>query len=287
MNARDFVPPIAVAAARKLLGRKGKRQQYPSYAAALAECSDNAYENRDIVQVVLEKTKRLRAATLYPHVNATNAYLMVSLLQKAVSGSISVLDFGGACGYHYFLARGILPSKVTLRWTVVETPEMAKAANELTNDELSFSSDLSAAIARAERIDLLHTSGTLQCTDRPLGYLRTIVDSGAESILFNRLGLTKGGRNVVVIHESMLSWNGPGPLPENFEDRAVRYPFVFPPEAEFYSILNERYDLAMTFEDESGMFAVPGESIIGRGLLANKRINHAPGRAHFVRGVVG
>lgn len=287
MTVRDFVPPIAVAAARKLLGRQGNhRQQYPSYAAALAECSDNAYENRDIVQVVLEKTKRLRAATLYPHVNATNAYLMVSLLQKAASGSISVLDFGGACGYHYFLARGILPSNVALRWTVVETPEMVKAANELANDELNFSSDLSSAVARTERIDLLHTSGTLQCTDRPLGYLRMIVDSGAESILFNRLGLTKGGRNVVVMHEPMLSWHGPGPLPENFEDRAVRYPFVFPPEAEFYSILDERYDLAMTFEDESGMFAVPGEAIIGRGLLAHKRTTRTPGRAHFVRGVV-
>src|SRR4030095_383664 len=83
MAVRDFVPPIAVAAARKLLGRKGNhRQQYPSYAAALAECSDNAYENRDIVQIVLEKTKRLRAATRYPHVNATNAYLWSACCRK-------------------------------------------------------------------------------------------------------------------------------------------------------------------------------------------------------------
>jgi hypothetical protein len=138
---------------------------------------------------------------------------------------------------------------------------------------------------RSESTCCTHRARSNAPTGR-LVILRTIVDSGAESILFNRLGLTKGGRNVVVIHESMLSWNGPGPLPENFEDRVVRYPFVFPPEAEFYSILDERYDLAMTFEDESGMLAVPGESISGRGLLSNKRTNHAPRGAHFARGVV-
>jgi putative methyltransferase (TIGR04325 family) len=109
----------------------------------------------------------------------------------SVAVGINVLDFGGACGAHYFLARAVMPSSRRLKWLVVETPEMAQRAKDVfSSDELEFSSSLSDAADSIKRIDLLHTSGTLQSVDKPYDYLRILLSASASHILFNRLALT-------------------------------------------------------------------------------------------------
>lgn len=272
MNIRDFVPPIAMAVARRVFPRPG-RKQYAIYAQALADCTEYGYENIDIVNVVVEKTKRYRDSIFQKretfHLSATSAYSLCSLLVSIESQEINVIDFGGACGAHYFLARAVLPSSFKLRWLVVETPEMAQRAKTVfSTDELNFSSNLSDAAASMKRIDLLHTSGTLQCVDKPYDYLRTLVSLSASHILFNRLGLTKGNHDVITVHESWLSWNGPGPMPDGIPDRKVGYPFIFLKESLFYDAIRKNYDVVMTFDDPIGMYPVDDEPIVGVGLLA-------------------
>ena len=39
-----------------------------------------------------------------------------------------VLDFGGAAGTHYFIAKSILSDDIALDWRVVETTQMVKQA---------------------------------------------------------------------------------------------------------------------------------------------------------------
>ena len=275
MNLRDFVPPIAISAVRRL--RSGSaRGRYSSYAQALNDCTESGYENASIVNVVVEKTKRYRddlfEKKMPVQMNATVAYSLCSLLASIESKEIKVLDFGGAAGAHYFLARAMLPSSCSLNWLVVETPAMAEEANRiLSSDELRFSSNLIDAVNSMGRIDLLHTSGTLQCVDGPHDYLRKLISADANHILFNRLGLTKGNHEVVTIHESWLSWNGPGSMPAGIADRKVRYPFVYPKESVFMEALSDRYNVITTFEDSSGVVPVDGEPIIGFGLLARRK----------------
>jgi putative methyltransferase (TIGR04325 family) len=275
MTLRDFVPPIAISTARRLMGHT-KQKQYATYAEALTDCTEHGYENADIVNVVIEKTKRYRDSVFRKeepiHLDATSAYSLCSLLTSIESQEIHVLDFGGACGAHYFLARAVLPSACRLKWLVVETPEMAqRAGTVLSSDELEFSSNLSDAADSMKRIDLLHTSGTLQCVDKPYDSLLTLVSVSASHILFNRLGLTKGNHDVITVHESWLSWNGPGPLPSGIPDRKVRYPLVFQKESTFYDAISRNYDIAMTFDDPSGVLPVNNEPIVGVGLLARRK----------------
>lgn len=275
MKLRDFIPPIAIAAVRRLRSGSGTRQ-YADYAQALNDCTERGYENADIVSVVVEKTKRYRdnlsEKTTPVQLNATSAYSLCSLLAAFGQDEINVLDFGGAAGAHYFLARAVLPSSCRMSWIVVETPAMAeKAEHILSNDELRFSSDLIESASSMKRIDLLHTSGTLQCVDTPYDYLRKLISTSANHILFNRLGLTKGNHEVITIHESWLSWNGPGPMPNGIADRKVRYPFLFPRESVFMETLSGNYGTIMTFDDSSGIFPVDDEPIIGLGLLARRR----------------
>lgn len=241
--------------ARRILRRLNPPRQYASYAEALARC--DGYEDADIVGTVYAKTVANRSLPLTP----TNAFTLLSLLVGR-----RVLDFGGACGIEYFNARRLIPAWHKLDWTVVETPAMVAKAVTLANDELHFASSLDGLAA-----DVVHTSGTLQCVDDPLGYLRRLLAVDAEHIVFNRLGLSTGAE-VVTVHESMLSWNGPGPMPAGIPDRIVRYPFVFPSKADFMALLNERYEVVATFSDDSGIFQVRGAPpIVGGGMVVRRK----------------
>lgn len=241
--------------ARILRRLKPKPRRYATYAEALDQC--DGYESADIVRTVYAKTVANRSLPL----TSTNAFTLLSLLMGR-----RVIDFGGACGIEYFNARRLAPPWLKLDWTVVETPAMAAKASSLANGELRFASSLDGLTA-----EVVHTSGTLQCVDDPLAHLRRLMDVGAEHIVFNRLGLSTGDQ-VVSVHESMLSWNGPGPMPEGIPDRVVRYPFVFPSKAEFMAVLDERYEVAATFADDSGIFQVRGApQIVGGGMVARMR----------------
>jgi putative methyltransferase (TIGR04325 family) len=276
MKFRDFVPPVLIPAIRGLRTRMGSRV-YSSYAEALADCTVDGYENNAIVDVVVEKTVRYRNELLASkaplQIDATSAYTVCSILASIGSSrQIKVLDFGGAAGAHYFLVRSILPSSFELSWIVVETPAMVEKAEALlSNEELHFSDNLDHAANQLGRIDLLHTSGALQCVDSPYEYLRTLVGLSAEFIALNRLGLTRGGHDVITVHQSWLSWNGPGPLPEDFVDAKVAYPFVFMRETTLMNVVQENYRALACFEDASGIFPVNNEPILGMSLLMRRR----------------
>jgi hypothetical protein len=79
---RDFVPPIVVVAAKKLLHR-ARRKQYPTYETALMDCPEHGYENEDIANVVLHKTKKYRDDILSGgpvHLSTPDAYSLWSIL---------------------------------------------------------------------------------------------------------------------------------------------------------------------------------------------------------------
>jgi len=245
---------------------------YSTYEEALADCTESDYENLDIVEVVLRKTMAYRdeiSTSEVARLTPTTAFSLCSLLASVDSREINVVDFGGACGANYFLARAMLPKSVKLRWVVVETPAMAqRAASLLATDELSFSSDLGSAVNAMNRIHLLHTSGTLQCLDKPYDYLARLVSTSADHILFNRLALTKGSKEVITVDESWLSWHGPGPMPNGLQDKKVRYPFTLIREGVFYEALRRSYDVAMAFDDDTGVLHVGNEQVVGGGVLA-------------------
>ena len=44
MSLRDFIPPFATKAARRILGRSGSKQ-YANYAEAQADCTRRGYED--------------------------------------------------------------------------------------------------------------------------------------------------------------------------------------------------------------------------------------------------
>lgn len=260
---KDLIPPILRRAIRHALYC---RPQYPHYAAARLAAQDgqSGYESADLVSVVIEKTKRYRP-TLPVDANSLAAFLL------SRAGPIHVLDFGGAAGAHYVLARAILPATQCLKWVVVETPEMSRRAQaEVGGHELQFVSTLNEARALLPHVDLLYTSGALQCVPDPREILRALLDVGADVMMLQRLALSRG-KDVFTVHESRLGHNGPGPIPEGFKDRVVRYPCVFMRESNFWTILEERYAVVSRSEDVSGIFPVKGARLVGYSVIAKRQ----------------
>lgn len=246
MRGHSLLPPILLAALRRLSRRSGRRR-FASYREALHASSRDGYENHDLVEVVIRKTQRLRD-------------------ELASDRQPARIDPSSGAGLV-----ALLPCSRELRWAVVEAEAMAKAAAEqLATHELSFHGDLQTAVDRLEQVDLPHSSGTLQCVEDPYTCLERLVAVGAKQLLLNRLGLSRGDHDVIIVHETMLSWNGPGPMPEGISDRRICYPFTFPQEGRLKEILAGGYRVLAEFEDSSGCFPVDNEPIFGLGLLLER-----------------
>lgn len=252
---------------------KVNHKKYINYEEALKESTNDAYEENELIEVIFKKTKIFKESLERDIIQIweTSAYSLFSLINPIIenyeSKKINVLDFGGACGAHYFHLRTLIDKRIKLNWLVVETDNMVKYAKELENDELKFSNNLKDINNYFEKVDLLHTSGTIQCVDDPHKYLNELLNLNSKWILFNRLGLNEIDRDVITLHKSKLSWNGIGKLPEGYKDRWIKYPFTFISEKEFNRKLKQNYEIIAKFNDSSGMYNVKGEKIIGYGLL--------------------
>ena len=255
-----------------------RRKTYSDYSEAIKRCSDNAYQEHELIEVVLKKTQRFKDDLEKNKILVwdTAAYSILSVINPLLDtkeNSVKVLDFGGACGAHYFHVRNFLKKDIKIEWCVVETPRMVEYAKILETEELFFFDNVDAAIGKLGKVNLLHTSGTLQCVDNPRKYLDTLLNIDADWVLFNRLGLSQGDKDFTVIHSSKLSWNGIGELPEGYEDKTIKYPFTYISEKYFYEKLKNKYGIFATFHEKSGVIKIKKESVLGLGLLCYKAEN--------------
>jgi putative methyltransferase (TIGR04325 family) len=277
-----LTPPLIPAIIRKVNRKKetlvvqsDTLQKYESFSEALLYCTDQAYEEKELTEVISLKTSAfandLKKSVIPVWDVASYSLLSVvlSIIRKG-SDEIKVLDFGGACGAHYFHIRALLPKEIRISWCVVETVGMVDFAKTHQNDELSFCSTLSNAISILGQPDLVHSSGTLQCVPDPYDCLNSLIETGAEHLFLSRLALNKHDRDVITIHTSHLSSNGIGPLPDGFTDKEIRYPFYFPSEEKFMNALLKKYTIIARTKDTSGMYPVDGEDITGYGLFCKR-----------------
>jgi putative methyltransferase (TIGR04325 family) len=244
MRLNDLIP-----SAVKDTVRKRHAPFFDSYSSALAACNAG-YQQETLIRAVHEKTKRYRNSLESRPIlcDITSLRTFIGLIGLPNS-ELNVIDFGGACGAHYFLARAILKSK--LRWSVVESPQMVRAARDLEDDELCFFENLKDAQRSLPRVDLVFSSGALQYVPDPYQSLAELTQCGAAQIFITRVGLSSGAKEIISIQKSRLLDNGPGPLPDGVPDEVVQYPVTFASKRRFEQILQGRYTIAVqTNEDK-------------------------------------
>ncbi len=140
-------------------------------------------------------------------------------------------------------------------------------SKKLENSELKFFDSLEAAIKDLDQIDLIFTSGTLQCVPEPYDMLGKIISAKAPLVMFARCCFIQKNTDLIVNHRSMLSWHGKGDMPIGFIDKEVTYPFTFMSLDKFIREVSKSYELILKLDDTSGVFPVDDEPVFGLGLL--------------------
>jgi putative methyltransferase (TIGR04325 family) len=272
---KDFIPPILIKlikSAKELNDNK----EYESYSEAIKACTSDAYQNIELCNMIADKTNIYKEELKKKPfaLNPNNVFLLAAINQYINTyekKSLNILDFGGACGAHYFEIKRFLPNNISLKWHVVETAQMVKSAMEkgLNTDELIFVSSLEEIKAE---VDFIHSSGALQYVADPYEFTSLLIRIKANWLFLNRMMFNENDRDFVTVQKSFLSSNGPGKLPGGYTDRVISYPHTTMSFQKFNStIINSDYGLEWMYEDSSGIYHSKNEKISGKGLLYVKK----------------
>jgi putative methyltransferase (TIGR04325 family) len=258
---KGLLPPLLGDALRR---RMLDAPASPSYAQALAASAGDAYEAADLVKVIVAKNLAYRQALAERSVLDLPALRTLAALGiggASPTRTLSVLDFGGGGGTHYTIARAALGENHPLKWAVVETAAMVRAAGPMCDGSLGFFDDIDAARGHLGGIDLVFTSGALHCCPEPLAFLERLVALKAPRLMITRTAFRDRPGTLYSVQQSRLSTNGPGPLPAQVADRVVHYPNVVVPHEEVERVLRTNYVIRARLDEEAEAFRIGGEPI--------------------------
>jgi putative methyltransferase (TIGR04325 family) len=259
---KALVPPICLSAINSLRKSRSADPVFLSYEQAIDSCGTNGYQASDVVEVVVEKNVIYRQkifASRTMGLESVRTIVGVGAIDPQPT-TLRVLDFGGGGGSHFSIVRAAFGAEKDIKWNVVETEAMAKAANpKLAGGGLKFFSDIDCAVANLGEVDLVFTSGALQYTPDPLAFLAKLIAVKAKHIFVTRTAFNDGEETIVSVQTAMLSANGPGRLPSGFNDHEVRLPVTFASRREAERLITKTYNIRFSIEEDKASYSVRGK----------------------------
>lgn len=242
-------------------------QIYPDFASALAACGAG-YNDADIADVIAYKAALPVDPRHFAPEQAINTILSIGIAAAEIPDRpLTVLDFGGGCGFHYF--RAVPTVRTSLRWAIVETPTMAERAVKVAQGRFDVFTDIAAAAKALGRIDLIHASSSIQYVPDPLAALRTLAALRPRYFTLARFPVWAGPQ-IVGVQTSPLAANGIGPMPPTITDRPVKYPITFTNFDEVMQILAS-YEIALALASPSSTYEIRGQPVQGINLIFRTR----------------
>lgn len=206
---KKLTPPLLYRLLAQLNPRSGALiGPYPNWQTAQQQSS--GYD----ADVILEKA----TAAMHKVVNGEAAcerdsvalpvlqhnFPVLATLQRAAlenGGSLSVLDFGGSLGTSYFQSRQFLCTGVTLQWSVVEQPHIARRGQEMfAGDGLEFFEDLDSCLQR-QPYDVILLSSVLQYIESPQQLLAQLAAAGAPYMIIDRTPFSLRGQEMIMVQK--------------------------------------------------------------------------------------
>jgi len=268
---KQLLPPILVSAIKRLLPVEPQPEPDPifsTYQDALDFCASDGYsldgyQTSDLVACVIEKNAVYRDnLRLSQSIGLDSIRPIIGIAASCPEDSLRVLDFGGGGGSHYSVIRAIYGKAKQFQWDVVETEAMARAATaKLAREGLKFFGDIDSAVADLGEVDLVFTSGALQYTPSPLAFLAKLIAVNAKHIFVTRTTLNEDDETIICVQTSMLSANGPGPLPPGFTDHEIRYPLTLVSKREAKRLIVNAYNIRFSIVEDKASYSVNGKPI--------------------------
>jgi putative methyltransferase (TIGR04325 family) len=228
---------------------------------------EDGYESQILVNSVIRKTqifeRAIKKDSIRLDLSSLRILVAITLLHP-INRKIKILDLGGAAGFHYLVAKKL--TKNEYDWHVIETPLMCETANhsKLKNNELTF---CSLANLNQKQFDLLFSSSSLQYMDNPLEVLKNILTLKPKFLFITRTPMSNA-QSFFYVQESLLSSNGPGPLPEDLKNQLVRYPISILPKSEYLNLITEHYSVIAEVDEGVWGPTIRGEKIKMFGFIA-------------------
>lgn len=252
---KSFIPPILFEFVRK---KSRVSATYPSYEEAMKVA--DGYEDEVLTKVVVAKGRQFAekiAST--KELDLTSLRTFIGLAASLNKKKLSVIDFGGAAGTHYFIAKTVL-SDIELDWRVVETPAMVTEAKRqgLESDELRFFDELDAASDKGS-VDLVFASSSVHYTPKPYEFLAALASIDTSVLMVTRTPVTDSP--CVILQNSTLSGNGVGEIPKEIgvTDKTLSYPVTMMDKSKVESILSDFGKVSLKIvEDRSAYISDKG-----------------------------
>jgi putative methyltransferase (TIGR04325 family) len=265
---KQLIPPIIFSFTKN----KTNNPIYNTYAEALKDCQDG-YESTDLVEVVVEKSKQFNISI------KNNPILDLGILRTIIGiglvknkSKLSVIDFGGAGGFHYTIAKIVLGNETVLNWSVVETTAMMKKAKQLENNELKFYDSIDLAQKELVNVDLVFTSGTLHSCPNPTESLEQLININAKYIFITRTAFNNSSSEIISTQISNLSDNGVGPLPIGYKNKKLKYPVTFMSKTLVENMLSKKYNIRFTIVEDKEIYRVLNKTFDMYGYFCVRKI---------------
>ena len=158
-----------------------------------------------------------------------------------------ILDFGGAAGYHYFIAKNILNYR--FKWFVVENKTMVKLCKKkIKYNNLFFNNKLIKNHA-----DIFFSSCAVNYTHNPIDILNKISKLNLKYLYFTRTPLSLND-DVEFKQLSLLSENGPLSI-QNEKEIFIECKNKIVSQKKFEKIFKKKYKVIKKYIDEKKAFS--------------------------------
>ena len=220
--------------------KRDKRSKY-GYSGdfktfAEAQKYASGYDQSNILESTLQATLKVkygeavfeRDSCLFDQVQYS--FPLLAALQKVgiEYGTLSVLDFGGALGSHYYQNRTFLHPLPIKKWTVVEQPHYVKIGQEKIADGIL---DFAYSINEVESPSVLILSSVLPYLDDPYAWLQKLISKGVPYIIVDRTAFNGEARDRLTVQR----------VPPSIYKAS--YPAWFLDKSRFLKQMGQQYEL--------------------------------------------
>ena len=158
-----------------------------------------------IMQVTVESRVKLAdskwATTRYQQV-ATAMFFGLSENRLRVGKPLRVLDFGGGGGDYFYQFQKFVPN-IDFDWTVVETPALAEAMQDLYGGDTQKIRWVDSLEMAEDQYDFVLCSGVLQYLEKPFELLEDLVKK-SECVIINRIPIIDSPDHFVAVQRNLM-----------------------------------------------------------------------------------
>jgi putative methyltransferase (TIGR04325 family) len=258
-----FTPPVVFVLARKALSCIARNQI----------ANDNvSYENPKLVDSVIEKTVLAKKNIEENQRINIDSFRILVAFALGKSDINSIVDLGGAAGYHYFTAKTTFPN-MQLNWTVVETRMLVHAAqNKSELNEITFCTNIQEAFTSlSNNVDLVYSSRAFQYLEDPIASLKEITALKPRYIFLTGIAFSPDDDVHEIIQVSELRDNGPQFSNGKVRNAEVMYKLRLYPRSVIENILNPEYNIQLRIDEDPIVHTYKGRPVSYNGIWAARK----------------